>query len=271
MTAAGGEEIEMTETEEATRRQKPALPLSERTILVGSDGSEGARDALELARVLGKIQDVRTLETHVTGTASPGRKLVEYAREVGARTLVVGSPHRGRVGRALLGSVAEHVLHHAPCEVIVAPRGYTSERHEPFTKIAVAVDGTPESEPALRRAEALARLAGATIEVLVSEDPVVAGVEAEFPPAGARAGGDVLEQALASVDPALAPTGKRLDPGWRQIARTIAATIAAACDADAGLLVAGSRRPLDRFLLGSVTRQLVDVSPCPLLVVPQPE
>ena len=244
---------------------------------------------MELGRILGSIRDSRCIvaipeieqiasearsglgdpkaETHVIGVLSPALQLVECAKQERAGTLVVGSTRRGKVGRALLGSVSEQVLHKAPCEVVVAPRGYGAERHERLTKIAVAVDGTPESI-ALTRAEDLARQAGATIEILVASDPVVSDIEAEFPPDAPSSMSDVLEAAVSSVDPALAPTGKKVDSGWRQVVRTIAAALAEACKPDVDLLIAGSRRPMDRFLLGSVTKHLITEAPCPVLVVP---
>jgi nucleotide-binding universal stress UspA family protein len=299
----------MSKTKERSASEKAASPTPVAPVLVGFDGSDGARDALELARRLAVARGTRCVvatgldygpvsvhralsdaegaeaeplfaearealadpdvETHVLGTRSPARMLVDCAEQIGAGSLVVGSPHhRGRMGRALLGSVAEHVLHQAPCEVVVAPRGYATENHEDWTKVAVSYDGTEESKVALMRAEDLAREAGASIELIVAEDPVVSGLEAEFASDVPRSARDVLEAALASVDPALTPTGKRIDPGWRQVVRTIAAGLAEACDLDVGILVAGSRRPMDRFLLGSVTKELIVETSCPVLVVP---
>lgn len=298
----------MASPKSATKSQEFTSPTALAPVLVGYDGSEGGRDALALARVLAEARGTRCIvatdvlygpvsvrraisdeedaeaaplfeearaalegievETHVVGTRAPGRMLNDCAVREHAGTLVVGSPHRGKIGRALLGSVAEDVLAHAPCEVAVAPRGYAAGRHEGLGKIAVAVDGTDESKVALTRAEDLAREAGASIEIIVAEDPVVSGLEAEFPPDAPRSAMDVLEAALGSVDPSLEPTGKRIDPGWRQVISTIAAGIADACDADTSLLVAGSRKPMERFLLGSVTKHLITEAPCPVLVVP---
>lgn len=254
---------------EALRRNGTGATTSA-PILVGFDGSEGAQDAYELGRLMSWVQGA-PLEVHDAGSATPGTKLMDHAEEIGAATLVVGSPHRGRVGRALLGSVAEHVLHEAPCEVMVAPRGYSKLSHQGLRKVAVAFDGTPESRAALRRGEELARAAGATIELIVAEDPVVSGLEARLPPEILRSAADVLTAAVAAVDPALSPSGKRIDPGWRQVVRTIAKSLVDACGPDVDLLVAGTRRPLDRFLLGSVTKHLVTEASCPVLVVPRPE
>lgn len=302
----------MSQTQDAPRSQQYTSPTSVAPVVVGYDGGDGGRDALELARVLATIRGARCIvatgllygpvsvhraisdeesaevaslfdearetltgcevESHVIGTRSPGRMLLECAERERAGTLVVGSPHRGSLGRAILGSVAEHVLHRAPCEVVVAPQGYRSESHLGLRKIAVAVDGSEGSKIALTRAEDLARGAGATIEIIVAEDPVVAGLEAEFSlsaPDAPRSAADVLRGAVDSVDPALKPTGKRIDPGWRQVVSTIAAGLADACTPDVDLLVTGSRPRSERLWLGSVTKFLIAEAPCPVLVVPE--
>jgi nucleotide-binding universal stress UspA family protein len=54
------------------------------------------------------------LEGHPASTA------VEWARKEGADVLVVAT-HRGLVERALLGSFAGYVAHHAPCPVFLIP------------------------------------------------------------------------------------------------------------------------------------------------------
>lgn len=283
-------ELQPIPAEEKRSRNGAPSPTSRAPVLIGFDGADGGRDALELGRVLGSIRESRCIvaipeaeqfadearaalrdpeaEVQVIGTLYPALQLVECAKREGAGTLVVGSTHRGKLGRALLGSTSAQVLHKAPCEVVVAPRGYASEDHEGFTKIAVAVDGSPGSKLALARAEDLARQAGAKIEVLVASDPVVSGIEAEFPRDTPSSISDVLEAAVASVDPALSPTGRKVPTGWREVVRTIAEALAEACEPDVDLLVAGSRRPVDRFLLGSMTKHLITEAPCPVLVIP---
>lgn len=282
----------MSETREATQEGTYSSPTAAAPVLIGFDGAEGGRDALALGRIIAATRgshcvvaiphedaaaEVRAaladpaVEIREIGLLSPALQLVECARREQAGTLVVGSTRRGPVGRAMLGSTAKQVLHKAPCEVVVAPRDYAASKHEGLARIAVAVDGTPQSKVAMRRAEDLARQAGATIEVLVASDPIVSGIEAEFPPGTPSSMADVLEAAVASVDPALAPVGKKVDSGWRQVASTIATALAAACEPEVDLLVVGSRRPVDRFLLGSMTNHLITEAPCPVLVVPHAE
>lgn len=49
----------------------------------------------------------------------PGEAIVEAARAERTDLIVVGSHGRGPLGRALLGSVSDHVVRNAPCPVLV--------------------------------------------------------------------------------------------------------------------------------------------------------
>ncbi len=278
-------------------------------VLVAYDGSPGGRDALELARVLcdsegarcivgtcleygpvparGGLRDAEDpeaialldearqrlgdleVETHVVGTRAPGRMLAEAAAREGAGAIVVGSPHRGKVGRALLGSVAEHLLHHAPCAVVVAPRDYASEHHGKLRTIAVAYDGTDGAKGALKRAEEIAARGGGGLEIIVAEDVIVSGGPGGMGIQERRTAAEVTAEAVASVDPAIDVEGKSIDPGWPQIVGEVAAAIAAACGDDVDLLVLGSKAAHERLLYGSVSKRLIADAPCPVLVVQQ--
>jgi len=49
----------------------------------------------------------------------PAESIVDAARSERADVLVVGSHGRGTLGRALIGSVSDQVVRHAPCPVLV--------------------------------------------------------------------------------------------------------------------------------------------------------
>jgi nucleotide-binding universal stress UspA family protein len=53
----------------------------------------------------------------------PGSALCDLARDRGARAIVMGSRGRGGIRRALLGSVSDYVIRHAPCPVVVSGPG----------------------------------------------------------------------------------------------------------------------------------------------------
>ncbi len=277
-------------------------------ILVGFDGSDGGRDALELTRVLAEATDAAVLvvsvlpygplpiryelleqeeaeraqplfdearerlgeleiETRAFGGGTPAGVINDLAEREEVETIIVGSPHRGAVGRVLLGSVADGLLHGAPCEVVVAPRGYAAEEHGPFRTIAVAYDDTPEAKAALARAEALALACRGTVVVYtVAAPPAVVPGAAGYTPTIQPEAGAIVTRTVKSVDERVAVTG-------RALSGVPAAAIAEACEeSGADLLVAGSRSygPVLRVLLGSVSTQLMHRAPCPVLVVPRP-
>jgi nucleotide-binding universal stress UspA family protein len=49
----------------------------------------------------------------------PGVAICDVAKDRGADVIVIGSRGRGAIKRALLGSVSSHVVHNAPCPVLV--------------------------------------------------------------------------------------------------------------------------------------------------------
>ena len=57
--------------------------------------------------------------TEVAVMGLPGQMIVEIAEEWKPDMIVVGSHGRGFWARALLGSVSDAVVHHAPCSVLV--------------------------------------------------------------------------------------------------------------------------------------------------------
>jgi universal stress protein A len=57
---------------------------------------------------------------HCVRQGDPRQEIVEEAKDWRADLVIVGSHSRTGVERWLLGSVAEHVVRHAPCSVEVA-------------------------------------------------------------------------------------------------------------------------------------------------------
>jgi nucleotide-binding universal stress UspA family protein len=74
---------------------------------------ESTADLAALDRLL-EITSEQLLET-----GDPGAKICEVAERVGADIVVIGSHGLGWFQRVLIGSVSNHVLHHAPCPVLV--------------------------------------------------------------------------------------------------------------------------------------------------------
>jgi len=85
--------------------------------LLDAPTSDEQSALLERGRML---LEPRGIEPILVATASnPADALVGAARDHGADLIVLGHTGSGYVTRALLGSTAENVLRHAPCDVLV--------------------------------------------------------------------------------------------------------------------------------------------------------
>lgn len=76
-------------------------------------GKQMLKDALEVARKKG----VRASSALLAGT--PPEAIIEASNELGGDLIVIGSRGQGRVGRFLLGSVSDRVLHQSKVPVLV--------------------------------------------------------------------------------------------------------------------------------------------------------
>src|SRR3712207_1944482 len=84
---------------------------------------------------------------------SSAAEIVAQAEELGVGLVVLGSRGLGAIRRALIGSVSDSVVRHAPCPVLVV-------RGEPLTfptKIVLATDGSEEANLAASTAAELAK------------------------------------------------------------------------------------------------------------------
>jgi nucleotide-binding universal stress UspA family protein len=279
-----------------------------RHVLVGYDGSDGADDAVALARTLCGGTDARFLlvkvlpfpgpppvagellgyqeatewkaffsgaeralaghqvEHQVYVGGSAGKVLNDIAETEAIDLAIVGSPHRGPIGRVILGSVAEGLLHGASVAVVAAPHGYRERVHDGFDRIVVGYDGSAEAEIALQRGAALAardelqlHIVSVTTPPVLAPGPFAGPIPSTLPDAPA-----VLVRGVKSVDPEIEAHGKALHGA-------AAPELADYCGPD-DLLLVGSRSygPLGRTLLGSVASTLIHTAPCPVLVVPRP-
>ncbi|CAA9484428.1 MAG: hypothetical protein AVDCRST_MAG38-2234 [uncultured Solirubrobacteraceae bacterium] len=212
---------------------------------------EGIREALEdRFDASGACEDVGV-------TARPGSAahvIHEVARHADAALIVVGSTHRGPVGRVTLGSTTDRVLEGAPCPVAVAPRGFSDPGRLP-ARVGVAFADTREGHSALRAGARLARHAGAALVAYTALDGGSATAIREAQAA--------LDSALWDHAGGIAAEGRVLSTGG------VAALTEVSQELD--FLVTGSRGhgPLRATMLGGVSRRLARDARCPLVVVPR--
>lgn len=194
----------------------------------------------------------------------PARALLDVA--AGCELLVVGARGLGGFRGLLLGSVSQHVLHHASAPVAVV-RG---ERAAPAGggPVVAAVDGSDAGQQALAWAVEEARVRGAPVTVVHAwHQPYLDGYpfgrDTIDEPTYERGSRRLLDEAVARCDPQGVTIERRSSQG------TPAAVILGAASA-AEVVVMGSRG-LGGFrgmLLGSVTNQVTHHAPCPVVVVP---
>lgn len=109
MAAAGGFEGPVITEEEAEEEHEQATAHGLEAL------GETARAVAAAAAALGNRVDVRLVESQ----DDAGRSIVDVAGEVGADLVVVGASGKGLLRRLFSGSVSDHVVHHAPCPVLV--------------------------------------------------------------------------------------------------------------------------------------------------------
>ena len=210
------------------------------------------------------------VETAAVAGPSAARVLHECAEARDAGLLVLGSTHRGVVGRIALGSTADRLLHGATCPVVVAPVGF-AERMRGIDRVGVAFIDTEEGREALRAGAALAAACGAELHAVTAVElspwsgrgfayPYDVEPHLEHLREQART---ALRRALDRVRPAV-PAHIGVPVGSPVVALE-------QLSGDLDLLVCGSRGygPLGSVLLGGVARRLVHRAACPVVVVPR--
>jgi nucleotide-binding universal stress UspA family protein len=285
---------------------------SYRKLIAGYDGSDHAADGLALAVLFSEITNAELLVVgvvphqfpYVPGAAEREEVLRSHAQDmlvdavsasdrvqtrvVAARSaaqglhglseteeadaVVVGSSHRGPVGHLLAGSVADRLLHGAPCPVAVAPVGYRDRSDIGLRVVACAFDGSDEARLAVQHAEFLARRAGAVLRLLAVHEPKLTfgdQIPAEYDPIKLRR----LERTRLTreLDAAAAAIAPGIEVQHDVLEGSAVEALAAAAGNGVDLLTVGSRAygPVRRVLLGGVSSGLVRSSPAPALVVPR--
>lgn len=170
-------------------------------------------------------------------SGDPGPALLSAVREAGATLAVVGAPPSGRLGGIVLGSVGTHLLHSAPCSVLIAR---PSSDEEAFPRsIVVGHDGSRDATAAAAVAKELAHRFDAGLRILAAEGGDPAQID--------RLAQEGLEWSFLPPVEALATASAHGD-----------------------LLVVGSRGLRGARTLGSVSERVAHLARCSVLVVREP-
>jgi nucleotide-binding universal stress UspA family protein len=208
--------------------------------------------------------------TEAIADSSPPHALHAAAARSGAALIVVGSTHRGPVGRVLPGSTGERLLHGSTCAVAIAPRGY-AKRCGAITTVGVGYNGCDESVGALAASRRLARQFGARLRVIHVFDATRVGQPALMTGPGWTTMRDAHEAAQRQeLEKAVAALPNDLDAEARFVVGRPGQELAHESE-EVDVMLVGSRGygPLAAVLLGDVSHVLLRRAGCPVIVLPR--
>jgi len=185
-----------------------------------------------------------------------------------ASTLVLGSRGRGTLASLLLGSVSVALVAHAPCPVVIARSGYDAG---PVAeqRVVVGVDGTADSAAALTFGFELASDQHRPLEV------VHAVGDAWVTPASGLISAEMVEDVITEWRVMLAESLAGYSEKFPDVefhsrlvrGSATRALVLASETASAVVVGARSRSAANRWLLGSVSRAVVEHATCTTVVV----
>jgi nucleotide-binding universal stress UspA family protein len=234
-------------------------------------GLAGAGILADAEHAIGAQAPTLKVETRTVEARTPAKGLRELAQAQISSLVVVGSSHRGRLARIMLGSTAEQLCRDSPCPVAIAPRGYRQRSAKELRVIGVAFDARHDARRALAVAIALAERVPAGLRVFGVLEPV--GLHgAAVPPVD-----------IGSTEPRF--NREVLDQNLQQVVADLPAEIAGqkvilegepvdalveSGERATDLLVLGSRPKgrLAQLLPDSVSFGVAAAAPWPVIVVP---
>lgn len=237
---------------------------------------QGGKDALAMARHARTAlkQTFPDWEIHAEALAgSPASLIVDRATALDADLIVLGSHGRSGLGRLLLGSVSQKVLHAARGTVRIA-RGRNREPEKPV-RLIIGVDGSSGAEAAVNAVAARHWPQGSEARI-VNGFPAVITIGAEYAAAAiaqwmadekARVG-EMIENAVGKLKGA----GLAVSTVMKQEdARQSLIGEARAWGADCIFVGAKGMSAMERFLVGSVSSYVATHAPCSVEVVRREE
>lgn len=199
----------------------------------------------------------------------PAEIIAEYANEVGADMITMGTHGRSGVSRYVLGSVAERVLRLADPPVFTVGAGDRTEPGEPIEDVLVPTDGSERAATAIEHGVALAGIDGGRVHaVSVLEEPL--GLEDADPLEGeiralvedeAHTATEIVAEAAEAAGLESVVDLRRGNPAEELLAYVDEAGI------DVVAMGTQGRTGLNRYLLGSTTERVVRHAPVPVVAV----
>lgn len=224
----------------------------------------------EMARLLEQRQvEALEIKEEKRKGFSAAEVILEYAAEIEADLLVMGTHGRRGAARLLLGSVAEEVVRRAECPVMTLRKRESPRSLETIEKILVPIDFSDHSRLALRHAESLAERYEAGLELLfVVEVPTYpyfyTPPEDEYIEARAARASQALNDLAAEELSTAVPCATFVRSG--KAAREIV-DFAAEESIDLVVIATHGLGGVERLLIGSTAEEVVRRVDCPVLTV----
>ena len=251
----------------------PGLPIYELSDIPARFEEVVAAQGREAQRILDEqverieASGATVVAAHLEMDERPARAIVEQGEKLGAGLVVVGSRGRGRIRRALMGSVSDSVVRHAHCPVLVV-------RGKPVVfpaKILVATDGSEEATQATRVAADVAQRTGSDMQIVTValENPnVYAYYDVRHPAELERHRQEARKILDRQVDRAR-EAGGNVAKAHLKMGAADEEIVLLAEDLEADLIIMGTRGlgRLRRALIGSISDSVVRHAHCPVLVV----
>jgi len=242
---------------------------------LAQDLMKSAEEQLEQLKLPEEAKGVTVKRFVLSGSA--GHEITDHARRHSADLIVMATHGRGAVARFFLGSIADKVLHSAPCSVLVLRKPEESAKEhakaakkkgQPVTKILVPTDFSPTSQLAVNRAIALTEDYDAELVVLhvIDDDLISTHVQAEREMILKQIQQHALSEMKAMLPKDLVDNFHTIGAVKRGNPAKVIPAFAESHECD--LIVMGShgRTGLGRVLLGSVADGVVRNAKCPVFI-----
>ena len=218
-------------------------------------------------------RDDQTRQTFVVRGGNPADAVIDYAREICAQLIVVGTalPLAGVSQRE---SIGETIARRATCPTLVVPTGLQPTRKDlPFRTIVCAIDLSPGSVAAYEEAIRLAQSAGGALTLLHVLDEFD-----DAPTLSRYVVPEYRQHRLIEAYEQLSESIPREALNWAHIdvqvmkgdAGEQILSLAQRLRADLIVMGVTPRSRLSRLLMGSTSHRVTAESACPVLVIRAP-
>lgn len=228
---------------------------------------EADREGLveEVAALAPVSESVETTVLH----GRPANRIVEYAAEVDADLIAMGTRGQTGIERLLMGSVTEQVLRQSPVPVFTTLATDDTEPVYGYSDVLVPTDGSDTAAAALDHAIEIADATDARVHSLSVAEPTVVLQRLGGGPAGETVDESVGRQATAPLLERVRDAGLEASGAVRE-GTPDEEILDYVDEQDVDLVVIGThgRSGLERALVGSTAERVLRRADVPVVAVP---